>query len=131
MSSSSRRVCLLIAAVALAGSLAPAAPESQDPNVALAREQLKLTDLAFKDMDSMMSNGELNLSDPKFSLWGKRKLDALRAARVGKDEMIVALTDYLNRTKQNESHVIKAHQAGQASRIDVHDAQYRRVEAEM
>lgn len=131
MSRSSRIASILIVGVALAGGLAPAAPENADPNVALAREELKVIDLAFKDIELMKSGGELGLSDPKLLIWGQRKIDALRATKASKEEVIVALTEHLERMKKNEAYVNHAHQAGEATRLDIRDAQYRRIDAEI
>jgi hypothetical protein len=131
MSGLPKRSAFAIAVLALGGSLAPAAPEQSDPNVALAREQLALIDRAFKDMDMMKTGGQLNLSDAKFALWGRRQLEALHAARAGKNDIIRILTRYRERMKTNEEYVKHAHQAGEATRIELYDAEYRRLEAEM
>jgi hypothetical protein len=131
MSWPSKPIGLAIVGLSLAGSLAPAAPEKNDPNVALAREQLKVIERAFEDMDRLTSGGHLNLTNPKYTFWGQRKLDALRAAKVSKNEMIAALTEYLERMKKHETNVNRAHQAGNADLLDVRDAQYLRLEAEI
>jgi hypothetical protein len=131
MSGPSRFASLSIASLALFGALAPAAPEKADPNQELAREQLKVVERALKDMETLMSHGELNLSDPKYSVWSRRKIEALRATKAGKAETVAALEDYVARMKGVEQFAAAALKAGQGGRIDLEDAQYRRLEAEI
>lgn len=126
-----RRTSLLIAIFALAGSLAPAAPTVLDSSVALARKQAALADQALRDLETLVKSDQLSKNDPKFGLWERRKIEALRASEAGKDELIAALTRYLDRMKRTEEYTAQLFRGGEASRIDVHDAEYRRLEAEI
>ncbi len=47
-------------------------------NKALAQEQLDLVKKAFADLDRLAAGGEISLSYPGFSLWARRRVDALR-----------------------------------------------------
>jgi len=126
-----RRTSLLIAVVALAGSLAPAAPTVPDSSVDLARKQVALVDQALHDLETLVKSDQLSKNDPKFGTWERRRIEALRASKAGKEELIAALTRYLDLTKRTEEYTAQLFRGGEASRIDVHDAEYRRLEAEI
>src|SRR5947209_2253634 len=103
MSSIHHRVGLLIATIALAGALAPAAPQPVDPNKALAQEQLKLAQQALKDLDLLYKNGEVTLYDPRFTLWMRRRVEAILASGADKAEIVAALEGNVKRLRELES----------------------------
>jgi hypothetical protein len=100
-------------------------------NRALAREQLALIDQALAMLDGMYRTARIRLSDPRFSLWARRKVETLRKTGAGKAEMVAALESYINRLKLEEAVTEKEHQAAQATQVDVHDVRFRRLEAEI
>jgi hypothetical protein len=132
-------MCLMIAFLALVGALAPAAqePPAKTPsaplaaNIPLAREQLTLIDQITADFDRLARGGELNLTDPRFKLWARRRVDALRATGAGKDRMVGELERYVDVMKKQESYWKGRFQRDEATRSDVLAAQYERLEAEM
>jgi outer membrane protein TolC len=121
----------VLAIVALAGALAPAAPQPPDPNKALAKEQVKLARQALQDLDLMHKSGEVALWDPKFALWERRQVEAIRAAGATHAEFVEALEAYVKRLKQLERLMELGLQKDQLSRLDLDDAKYRVLEAEM
>jgi hypothetical protein len=131
MSKTARGVGLLLGVVALAAALAPAAPQAADPNKALAASQLNLARDALQDLDRLWRLGEMSLSDPRFPLWWRREVDAVRASGAGKAEVVAALELYVKRMKDMSKLVESAHQKAHATHVDVLDAQYRAAEAEM
>ena len=139
MSKYQRRVGLLIAAVALVGALAPAAPEppansAPEPlavNKPLAAEQLKLIGLIVADMDRLVKGGQMTLGDPAINLWARRRVDALRATGASKAEMVAASEKYLDRMKIYENSRKGQYERDLATRADLLAAQYERLEAEM
>jgi hypothetical protein len=131
MSKLHRRGGLLIAAVALAGALAPAAPGPMAENKPLAEEQLKLIDQGLAVLDRMYKGGEVSLDGPGISRWERRRIDALRAAGAGKKEVIAALERYLKRMKDVEGYKQTLLERDQCSRVDLLDARYERLEAEI
>ena len=131
MSHPHRRAGFLIASVVLAGALAPAATQSEDRGKALAVEQLDLAQQALKDLDLLYKNGRMSLDGPKYDLWMRRRIEALRATGASKAEILTALDGYLKRLKELEGLVEGLHQKGQGTSVDVYDAKYRRLDAEM
>jgi hypothetical protein len=121
----------MLGIVALAGALAPAAPQQPDPNKALAQEQLKLARQALADLDRLYKGGELALDNPKFPLWMRREVEALRASGADKAELVEALEGYVKRLRDLASVTERASEKAQATRIEVYDAKYRVLEAEM
>jgi hypothetical protein len=100
-------------------------------NRVLAREQLALIDQSLAMLDGLYRTGTIRFSDPRFSLWARRKVETLRKTGAGKAEIVAALESYINRLKQDEAMTEKEHQAGQATQVDVHDVRFRRLEAEI
>lgn len=136
MTRQTRRLVLGIATLALAGSFAPAAQEPRGAaasaqNQALAKEQLKLIDKVFDDLQTLFRGGEISVSDARFAVWGRRRVEALLASGAKPAERIAALEKYVDLMKKNEDYAKRAHERAQATRVDVADAQYRRLEAEM
>jgi hypothetical protein len=109
---------------------APAGSHPLDANKAIAQEQLKLAREALRDLDLMHKGEGLSLTDPKFMLWERRKLEAIRATGAGKAELVAALENYLRQAKEHERLARLALEKGEATRVDVRDAQYRVLEAE-
>jgi hypothetical protein len=126
-----KSVGLMLGVVALAGALAPAAPQPPDLNKALAQEQLKLARQALRDLDLMHKGEGLSRTDPRFALWERRQVEAIRATGAGKAELVAALENYLKRMKEEERLAQLALEKDQGTRVDVWDAQYRVLEAEM
>jgi hypothetical protein len=102
-----------------------------DASKALAQEQLELAREALRDLDLMSKKVELSLTDPRFALWHRRSVEAIRASGAGKAERVAALEDYLKRMKDQERFAQVALERAQSSRVDVFDARYRVLEAEI
>jgi len=100
-------------------------------NRALAREQLALIDQALADLHRLALGGEIRFGDPSFSLWGRRRLEALRTAGAGKAEIVAALEKYVDSMKKEEATAQTMYEKGQTTRVDVYDVQFRRREAEI
>ena len=113
-----------------AGVPAAAVPDLA-ANRALAREQLALIDQALAMLNQLYENSTIRFTDPRFSLWARRKVETLRKIGAGKAEIVAALESYINRLKQEEAATQNDHQSGRATQVDVHDIQYRRMEAEI
>lgn len=123
---------MCVGLASLVGALASAAQKAQDPNKILADDQLKLARLALKDLDRMRLSGESSVLDPRVAVWERRQIEALRASGAGKEELIVALKAYAKRMKDLAQVAEGIHaKSGQISRVDVNDAKYRALEAEM
>src|SRR4051794_20650204 len=116
MSKRERGVGLVLAITTLAGALAPAGSEPQDPNKAIAQEQLKLAQQALRDLDLMHKGGGLGRTDPRFDLWQRRQVEAVRATGAGKAELVTALETFLNWRKTQERLAQLAVQKDQGSR---------------
>jgi hypothetical protein len=126
-----RNVGLFLAVGALVAALAPAASQAPDPTKALAREQLGLAKQALSDLDRMYKDGMVGPSDPSFAMWKRRQVEAVRDSGASRAEFVSALEAYVKHLKDRERIVEGAYRAGQVSRVDVHDAKYRVLEAEM
>jgi hypothetical protein len=127
---------LWIAAAALFGALAPAPPAKAPPeplaaNIALAREQLKLIDQIRADLDRLFRNGEAGLTDPRFKLWERRRVEALRATGAPKDVVVAELEQYIDLMKRQEAASKTEYERAVISRDVFLAAQYERLEAEM
>lgn len=136
MTRQTRHLVLGIATLALAGSFAPAAQEPRGAaavaqNQALAKEQLKLIDEVFDDLQALFRGGQISVSDIRFAVWGRRRVDALRASGATPAERVAALERYVDLMKKNEDYAQRAHERAEATRVDVADARYRRLEAEV
>jgi hypothetical protein len=124
-----RRSILFPVALTLTGALAPAPPEPAADVKALAREQIALARQALHDLEQMYKGGEVSLTDRAFPLWGQRLVQAVRTSGADKAEVVTTLENYLDQTKKFEQYAQAAHQKGLGSRVDVTEAQYRRLEA--
>jgi hypothetical protein len=107
-----------------------AAPETA-PNRAIARKQLALIDDASATLRQLALNGKVSFSDPRFSLWGRRRLETLHKAGAGKAEIITALEKHIESLKADEAMAEHAHQSARGTILDVYDVQFRRMEAEI
>ena len=115
----------------LAAALAPAASQAPDPKKALAQEQLALTRQALSDLDRLYKGGEVASYDPRFAVWERRQVEAIRDAGASRAEFIAALEGYVKRLRDRQRIVEEAYRRGQVPRVDVYDAKYRVLEAEM
>ena len=97
----------------------------------LKAKQLKLAQQALRDLDLMHKGEGLSRTDPRFALWERRQLEAIRATGAGKAELLAALEIYLKRIKEQERLAQLALEKGEGARVDLWDAQYRVLEAEM
>jgi hypothetical protein len=131
MSRRDRRLGLAVVVVALVGALAPAAPEPLAVNKPLAEEQLKLIDQGLADLDRLLKGGELSLDNTGITRWERRRIDALRAAGAGKTEVIAAVERYVKRMKVVESAKNTQFQKDLCTRVDILEARYERLEAEI
>lgn len=109
------------------GAAAPDMPA----NRALAKEQLALIDKALADLRRLAQNGDISFGDAAFSLWGRRRVEALRTAGAEKAEIVAALEKYIDTLKQQEAMAEKMRQLDRATQVEVYDAQFRRMEAEI
>ena len=53
-------------------------------------------------LERLTQNATIRFSDPRFSLWARRKVETLRKTGAGKAEIVAALESYVNRLKQEE-----------------------------
>jgi hypothetical protein len=113
-----------------AGAAAHAAPDLA-ANRALAREQLALIDEAWAMQRALARNSTMSIADASFSLWGRRRLEALHRAGAGKAEIVAALEKYINDLKEDEAIARAQVQASRAVEVVVRDVQFRRLEAEI
>jgi hypothetical protein len=107
-----------------------AAAAAADGAPALADRQLALIDNALDALHHLARNSRVELSDPAFALWERRRIETLRKAGKGKAEIVAALEKYLDRLKEEEELAEARRQAARASIVDVFDVQFRRMEAE-
>lgn len=110
-----------------AGAVAPDVPANQ----ALAREQLALIDKAEETLRLLAQNGRISLRDAQLSLWSRRRIESLRNTGAGKAEIVAALEKYVEFLKQDEAIAQGMRERAQATMVEVYDAQYRRMEAEI
>ena len=87
MSRRGRGVGLVLGIFTLAGALAPAALQPSEPNKALAQQQLKLARQALRDLDLMHKGEGVSRTDPRFALWERRQVEAIRATGAGEAEL--------------------------------------------
>jgi hypothetical protein len=113
-----------------AGAAAAPVPDMA-ANRAIAREQLALIDGALATLHQLTRNGRTSIANPSFSLWGRRRLEALRKAGAGKAEIVAALEKYIDSLKQEEALAEAQRQAARATQVDVYDVRFRRMEAEI
>ncbi len=130
MSKRRRGEVLVLGIVALA-ALAPAASQPRDPKKALAHDQLGLARQALGDLDRMYKGGEVTRYDPRFAVWERRQVEAVRDAGASRAEFIAALEGYAKRLGDWQRIVEEGYRKDQVSRVDVHDAKYRVLEAEI
>ena len=69
----------------------------------------------------------ISISDPSFSLWGRRRLETLRKAGAGKAEIVAALEKYINSLKEDEAIAKGSDESARGTQVDVHDVQFRRI----
>ena len=133
MTKHAKAIGLGVAIVTLTGALALAASQLPlpDPNKALAQEQLKLARQALQDLGQMHKSEGLSLADPRFALWDRRQVEAIVASGADTAEWTAALENYLKRMKQLEQFAQVALQNGEINRVELRDAQYRSLEAEI
>jgi RNA polymerase sigma factor (sigma-70 family) len=113
-----------------AGAAALAVPDLA-ANRALAREQLVLIDEVWAMQRALARNARISIADASFSLWGRRRLEALQRAGAGKAEIVAALEKYINDLKEDEAIAKAQVQAARAVEVVVRDVQFRRLEAEI
>jgi hypothetical protein len=100
-------------------------------NRALARKQLALIDDAVDVLHKLAMSGRVSLSDPRYSLWGRRRLEALHKAGAGKTEIVAALEKYVDSLKIEEALAEQMKERAQGTHLDIYDVQFRRMEAEI
>jgi hypothetical protein len=126
-----RRLSFLLGICAVAAALAPAASQAPDPKKSLAQEQLGLARQALEVLDQMHKNAQVSPGDPRIAVWERRQVEAVRDAGTGRAEFIAALEGYVKRMKVQQQIVEARRQAAQVAAVDVLDAKYRVLEAEM
>lgn len=97
----------------------------------LARQQLAVIDQALNNLTRMARGGEVDLADPKFALWERRRLEALRASGAEKAERVAALDRFVAFMKRQEQIVEELNKRDMRSAVDFMDAKYLRMEAEI
>ncbi len=100
-------------------------------NRALASEQLAVIDQALAMLDRLYETSTIRLTDPRFSLWARRKVETLRKAGAGKAVIVAALESYINRLKQQEAVIENDHRSARATQFDVEDVRFLRLEAQI
>jgi hypothetical protein len=95
----------------------------------IAKQQLALIEQAQAAMSARSRTGELSLSD--FSLWGRRKVETLRKSGARKAEIIAAIEKLIETLNQEEQIAEMRHKSARGTLLDVFDAQFRRMEAEI
>jgi hypothetical protein len=109
---------------------AQAAPEQSANNNALADDQLKLARQALEELESLRQNAKLQNLDPRFAVWERRQVEAVKATGVGKGELVSALEAYVKRMKDMSMIAKASREAGMITHVDALDWQYRVLEAE-
>jgi outer membrane protein TolC len=129
----SRRFGLLlgIAVITVAGSLGWAAAQHEDANKKLAEAQLALARQAISELDRLHQSGELSLASPQFALWEHRQVDALRLMGTDKPQTVKALEELLKRQRTRFQAAEQAYKSGQTNHVEVLEAQYAVLEAEI
>ena len=98
-------------------------------------EQLALIDPALAMLHQLYmvprQAATVRFSDPRFSLWARRKVETLRKTGAGKAEIVAALESYIDRLKQEEAATENDRRNRRATLVDVYDVRYRRMEAEI
>ena len=113
-----------------AGAGDPAVPDMA-ANQALARKQLVLIEQALDSLHKLAQNARVNIADPSFSLWGRRRLETLRKAGAGKAEIVAALEKEIDSLKQDEALAEARKQSARGTQVDILDIQFRRMEVEI
>ena len=111
--------------------LAPAASPAPDPKKSLAQEQLGLARIALEALDQMHKTGQVSPDDPRIAVWERRQVEAVRDAGTGRAQFIAALEGYVKRMRDRQRIVEERQQAAGVAFVDVLDAKYRVLEAEM
>ena len=102
-----------------------------DPKKSLAQEQLGLARQALEVLDQMHMNGQVSPDDPRIAVLQRRQVEAVRDAGTGRAEFIAALEGYVKRMRDRQRIVEEGQRAAQVAFVDVLDAKYRVLEAEM
>ena len=131
MLSRARRVGFLLGICALAAVLAPAASQVPDSKKSLAQEQLALARQALDGLDAMFKRGDVSLDDSRIAVWERRRVEAVRDAGASRAEFTAALEGYVKRLRDRQRIVEVRHRAAKVTFVDVLDAKYRVLEAEM
>ena len=125
-----RRVGLLLGICALAAVLAPAASQAPDRKKSLAQEQLTLARQALQSLDQMDKNRD-PVDEARIAVWERRQVEAVRDAGTSRAEFIAALEGYVKRMRDRQRIVEALREAARVALVDVLDAKYRVLEAEM
>lgn len=126
-----RGVGLILGIALLAVALAPAASEAPDPKKALAQEQIGVARGALSLLEELRKQGKVRAYDPQYSVWERRQIEAVRDAGANRAEFIAALEAYVKRMKDRQQLVDQAYQMAEVSYMDVLEAKYRILEAEV
>ncbi len=126
-----RGVGLILGIAVLAAALAQAASQAPDPKKALAREQLGLAREALSTLEELHKQARVRAYDPSFGVWERRQVEAVRDAGANRAEFLAALESYVKRLKDRQPFVEEANRMSGATPMDVLEAKYRILEAEM
>ena len=90
-----------------------------------------MIDQALAMLDRLYETSTIRLTDPRFSLWARRKVETLRKTGAGKAVIVAALESYINRLKQQEAVIENDHRSARATQFDVEDVRFLRLEAQI
>jgi hypothetical protein len=76
-------------------------------------------------------NARIDIATGPFSLWGRRRLEALRKAGAGKAEIVAALEKYANDLKEIEAIAKERMETARSTQLGVFEMQFLCKEAEI
>ena len=82
-------------------------------------------------LHDLAQNARIEIANGPFSLWGRRRLEALRKAGAGKAEIVAALEKYINNLKEVEAIAIARQESARATPLGVYEMRFLRMEAEI
>ena len=90
-----------------------------------------MIDEALATLHQLARDARVSPGDPRFSVWGRRKLETLRKTGAGKAEIVAELEKYIDSLKAEEEVAKVRKEMARGTEIDVYDARFRRLEAEI
>ena len=96
---------------------------------AIGKQEVALARAALKLITESEMKGEGSKGSHEASSWSRRLVEATRMSGATKPEIIEAIKQHSARMEERVGFVKRQHQAGQASQMDVLNAQYEALEA--